>query len=52
MKCRVLAWVVASVVVLLGRPAIAGFVSGVVYATATDLNQVIQVNPDGTWTLP
>jgi len=49
MKRRALVWVAFSILVLSSRPVTAGFTSGVVYATATDLNQVIQVNPDGSW---
>ena len=33
---------------LIGRPAAADFVAGGLYATADFLNQVIQINPDGT----
>ena len=48
MKQKLFSCVILFNVILLGRPAVGDLMPGVLYATAQDLNQVIQINSDGS----
>lgn len=49
MNRRILTLFILGFAVLASRPAAADFVTGGLYATAQNLNQVIQINSDGSW---
>ena len=49
MKAQTTTCLILGCAVLIGRPAVADLMAGGLYATAENLNQVIQINSDGSW---